>query len=141
MIKNFTFGLIAFAAVFAIGFSMNSTPSAKAGPFYTTLSTATTSTAISVTTSARILATSTSPTGGYFRTYASICNTSANPVYLRMDGDKQENSTSTGGIPIAAAAGYSACYEITDKNSYQGSIQASSTNGTATTLYIQEYVQ
>lgn len=108
-------------------------------------SVATTSSRTSVTTSARILSTTTNatdPSNSYVRVYASICNPNANPVFLNLDGDKVTNS-STGGFTtvIAAAAGYSACYEITDRNQYLGSITASSTNQTATVISAKEYVQ
>ena len=42
---------------------------------------------------------------------------------------------------IAAAAGYNACYEVTDRNQYSGSITASSTNQTATAITVKDYVQ
>lgn len=107
------------------------------------ISTATTSALFSVTTSARILATTTNTVGtGYTRVYASICTTATNPVAINLDGDKAANST-TGQVTayIAAAAGYQSCYFITDINEYSGSITASSTNQTATVVTVKDYVQ
>lgn len=104
------------------------------------LSNATTSTAVAVTSSTRVLATTTSTTGtSYTRVYSTICNPSSTIVYLRMDSDKAASVTS--GIPIGAAAGYNACYEITDRNMYQGSIQASSTNQTSVSILVNDYVK
>ena len=107
----------------------------------TILQKATTSAAVTVTSSTRILATTTSITGdtSYTRVYASICNPSNVIVYLRMDQDKAASNAN--GIPIAAAAGYSACYEITDRNMYQGSVKASSTSETSTSVIVNDYVQ
>lgn len=96
--------------------------------------TATTTASNAVTVSEQVMATST----GYTRVYASVCNPNANPVYLRMDADKAA-SASAATVVIAAAAGYNACYEITDRNLYQGAVQASSTNQTSTTLTIHDY--
>ena len=102
-------------------------------------SSATTSATIAVTTSARILATTTNIVGtGYTRAYTAICNPNANPVFIKMDADKAV--TNLDGIPIAAAAGYSVCYEITDRFIYVGSVQASSTNQTSTTISVHQYV-
>lgn len=112
------------------------------GPFATNLGyTATTTANIGVAGSTRILATSTNPsdpTNSYNRVYASICNPSANLVYLRLDGDKRAASTTATTI-IGAAAGYNVCYEITDKNMYNGSVQASST--VSSLVNVSEYVQ
>lgn len=106
------------------------------------LGSATTSAAFAVTTSTRVAATTTSTTGtSYQRVYAVICNGNANPVAINMNSDVRTNS-STGAMTtwIAAAAGYNACFEITDRNGYNGSITASSTNQTSTTITVQEYV-
>jgi hypothetical protein len=99
---------------------------------------ATTSTAVSVTASTRILATTTNLVGtGFTRAYAVICNPSATIVQLRLDGDKPVNNN---GISIGAAAGHRVCYELTDDRMvYVGSIQASSTAG-AVTLQVNQYV-
>lgn len=115
------------------------------GPMATSIGVATTTAATAVTTSTRLLATTTNALGNgtsYTRVYASICNPNANPVYLNLDGDKLANS-STGNVTtvIAAAAGYNACYEVTDRNQYSGSITASSTNQTSTTVLVKDYVQ
>lgn len=111
----------------------------------TNIGTATTSSAVSVTSSVRLLATTTNALGNgtsYTRVFASICNPSTTLVYVNLDRDKVA-SLASGNFTtvIAAAAGYSACYEITDRNLYQGSITASSTNQTATTIYVKDYVQ
>lgn len=109
----------------------------------TVISTATTSSAVAVTASARILATTTNALGNgssYVRTYASICTASTNQVYLNLNGDKAAASTTATYI-ISAAAGYNACYEITDRNIYSGSITASSTGNTSSTVTVSEYVQ
>lgn len=115
------------------------------GSINTVIGTATTTAATSITTSARIMATTTNPTdptNSYNRVYAIVCNANANPVWLNIDGDKAANLP--GGavtVPIAAAAGYNVCYEFTDRNQYNGSVTASSTNGTATTITVKQYVQ
>lgn len=112
----------------------------------TVLQTATTSAATAVTTSARIFATTTNPlapgTGSFTRVYATICNPNANPVALNLNGDQAANlPTGKATVMIAAAAGYDVCYEITDKNQYSGSVTASSTNQTSTTIFAQQFVQ
>lgn len=109
---------------------------------------ATTSAATSITTSARIMATTSNPLGtpgttSFNRVYAVVCNPNANPVWLNLDGDKSAN-LSTGNVTtvIAAAAGYNACYTIDARtNGYNGSVTASSTNQTATTNTVKQYVQ
>lgn len=110
----------------------------------TSIGTATTSTAYTVTSSTRVLASTTNPLDGnnsFVRVYATICNPSATVVYLNLNGDKQASApgSSTTAV-IAAAAGYNACYEINDRNEYSGSVQASSTNQTATSVYVTDYV-
>lgn len=110
-----------------------------------TIATATTTNSSAITTSARILATTTNPLGtpgttSFIRVYATICNPNANPVYLALRGDQAATTTNATYI-IAAAAGYSACYEITDRNQYSGSITASSTNETSTRIFYTEYTQ
>lgn len=107
---------------------------------------ATSSTSFSITTSSRVIATTTnfgSPNfGQYRRFYATICNPSSNPVAINLDQDKPANlATGHATFIIGAAAGYSACYTINPENLYQGSIQASSTNQTATTVYVSDYQQ
>jgi len=107
------------------------------------MSVATTSTAISVTSSTRILASTTSLTGqSYTRAYASVCNPTATLVYINLDGDKATNAN-TGKYShiIAAAAGYEACFDITGgKMKYSGSITASSTNETPVLIGVTDYV-
>ena len=109
------------------------------------MSVATTSTTFSVTTSTRVLATTTNPTdpaNSYTRAYAVICNPNANPVYINLDGDKAANAnTGKYSHVIAAAAGYEVCFELTGAQmKYSGSITASSTNQTATTISVTDYV-
>lgn len=137
-------GFLAIVSMFAL----ISSQSVKASPSFLSniLSTATSSTAYSVTSTAnvRILATTTNPVGtpgvtSNIRVWASICNPSATIVALNMNADKPVTASSTT-VFIGAAAGYSVCYEITDRNLYQGSVQASSTAGTVsvfTTSYVQ----
>lgn len=108
----------------------------------TAISTATTSTAVSVTASTRVLATTTNANGNgasYSRVYATICNPSSTVVYLNLNADKPVTATAATAM-IAAAAGYNVCYEITDRNEYSGSIQASSTVG-AVPIFVTDYVQ
>lgn len=140
--------VLAAVAIFITAFVlMNFAPDAPTasatGPFYTNIGyTATSTTLISVTSSTRIAATSSGPTAPTFtRMYASICNASANPVFLNLNGDAPASISGGYTTVIAAAAGYSACYEITDRNTYNGSIQASSTNQTATAVSVQQFVQ
>lgn len=109
------------------------------GPY---LQSATTSTAIAVTSSTRLLATTTNPldpTNSYNRIYATICNPSTTLVYVLMDADKPA-SNAKANVVIAAAAGYNACFEINDRNPYSGSITASSTNETSTSILVTSYV-
>lgn len=109
----------------------------------TVLGSASTTAAIAVTTSQVVLATTTpNPINGgrYTRVYASICNPNANPVVLSLNSGTPA-SLSNATYIIAAAAGYSACYEITDRNMEQGAITASSTNQTSTTITVSDYVQ
>ncbi len=111
----------------------------------TNIQVATTSAATAVTTSTRIFATTTNPldpSQSYTRVYATICNPNANPVFLNFNGDKAANlPTGQVTVVIAAAAGYNTCFEMTDRNQYQGSVTASSTNQTSTTITAQQFVQ
>lgn len=136
----FAVGLIALSMLFLVSGERDAHASIYNG---TILSVATTTTSVAITSSTRLLSTTTSPTGqSYTRVYASICNPNANPVVLNLDGDKTAN-LNAGRVTtiIAAAAGYNVCYEITDRNLYQGSITASSTNETSTTIVAKDYVQ
>lgn len=146
MTKNFIQGSILSFIVVVMAFALmyNGARVSEASPADATrIDIATTSAAVSVTSSQRILATTTSLTGtSYTRVYATICNPSSTIVYVNLDGDKA--ASSAGGnftTVIAAAAGYDACYEITDRNLYMGSVTASSTNQTAATIYVKDYVQ
>lgn len=149
-LKTFAPGLILGIPILAIAVLvlLDNSSQALAGQFPSDpiLSAATTSKSQAITSSARILATTSNPTGvpgvtSFSRSYTSICNPNANPVYLNMNEDKPANA-STGGATtvIAAAAGYNACFEITDRNKYNGSITASSTNQTSTTILVTDYV-
>lgn len=113
-----------------------------AGPITTVIGAATTSTAINVGGSTRVLATTTNindPANSYNRVYASICNYTPRPVVLALNNDKQATASSSLAI-IATATGYQSCYEITDRNQYNGSVQASSTAVTSNVTVV-EYVQ
>lgn len=102
---------------------------------------ATTTSSVSVTSSVRVMATSTYVgTTNTTRVYATFCNPNANPVYLFLGNDAAASNASSTYV-IAAGAGYQACYEITDRNLYQGSVTASSTNQTATTIFTSQYTQ
>lgn len=130
---------LVFAAMFLVSGEQRASATSYGA---TILSTATTSTAVSVTASTRVLATTTNSAGlgaSYTRTYATICNPSSTVVYLNMNADKLATVTSSV-AQIAAAAGYNSCYEITDRNLYQGSVQASSTVA-AVNVLVTEYVQ
>lgn len=137
--------ILAFVLLLAL-YVLRAPDTARANVYTaTSIGTATTSAATSVTTSTRIMATSTNPldpTNSHVRVYAVVCNPNANPVALNLNGDKAANLT-TGQVTavIAAAAGYNACFEITDRNLYSGSVTASSTNQTATTITVQQFVQ
>lgn len=97
-------------------------------------------TVISVTSSKRILATTTS---GVTRVRAEICNVGSNPVYVLVSEDKNININTGGGFPIAAAAGFESCYVMSPDtgNLSTGSVKASSTAQTATSLYVTEWLQ
>lgn len=127
--------------VFAV---LQGAPKAEAvGPLSTNIGLATTTTAVTVTSSTRVLATTTNALGNgtsYTRKFATICNPSTTVVYLLMNGDKPASLTAAN-VAIAAAAGYNACYQITDVNQYNGSVTASSTNQTSTSLIVTDYVQ
>lgn len=130
-------GFIAFAMMFLVSGNKKVEASYFNG---TIIGAATTSTAVAVTSSTRLVATTTG-TGdtSYTRVYSVICNPNANPVFISLNNDKAASKTSATYV-IAAAAGYNVCYEITDRNMYQGSITASSTNETSTTLNVASYV-
>lgn len=141
-----TIGIALVALVLGVWGVVASTQHSQANVYTATnIGAATTSAAVTVTSSTRVLASTTNALGdgtSYTRVYASICNPSSTLVYLNLNQDKiasVPNGTVT--TVIAAAAGYDACYEITDKNLYQGSIQASSTNQTSTNVFVSDYVQ
>lgn len=132
--------VLAFIVVFGLvaGIALSMAPVSHADNAYTStqFQTASTSITVSVNTSTRILATSSPALFGQ-RAFADICNAGAATVAIRMDGDKAENANTTGGILIAAGT----CFEINDLKLYTGSIQASSTNGVAQPVLVQEYEQ
>lgn len=139
---NFAFGgFVALTLLALFASSLFTHQEALAGSFNATvIGAATTTTAVSVTASTRVLATTTSLTGtSYTRVYATICNPSSTIVSLGLNQDKALSATSATAF-IGAAGGYEVCYEITDRNMYQGSIQASSTVG-AVNVFVAEYVQ
>lgn len=135
---------IAVGAALFFAFSFYSAKNTEAAVYNATvIQVATTTARTAITTSARIMATTTNTVGtGYTRVYAVICNPNANPVYLNLDGDKVADLPG-GAVTtvIAAAAGYNACYEITDRNQYSGSVTASSTAETSTAITVKQYVQ
>lgn len=98
---------------------------------------ASTSAAVSVTTSTRILATTTNTGGtGFTRAYASICNTSATKlVLISLNGDKPANGATAGGYWLNS----NSCYEVTDKMLYQGSVTASTSDQSAVQVLVQDY--
>lgn len=132
--------IVMFVTMVAI-INTSSTPRADAAswPSAPAINAATTSSSFSVTASTRVLASTTVNGTGYTRAYATICNTSATPVYLNLDADKPATATDVTYI-ISAAAGYDTCYEITDSRLiYNGSVQASSTAGAAI-VNVKDYV-
>lgn len=143
--KTYYYFIPIFAFI-AVLFLVDLAPVQAVGPNTTNIgSTATTSAAFNVTTSTRVLATTTNALGNgtsYTRVYATICTQSTNPIALNLDGDKAANGA-TGNVTawIATAAGYDACYEITDRNQYNGSITASSTSQVSTLVTVKDYVQ
>ena len=137
--------LAAFVVLFTFSSFIRTEPAQASVADSTFIGAATTTAATSITTSARIMATTTNPrdpANSYTRSYAVVCNANANPVWLNIDNDKAAD-VSTGNVTtvIAAAAGYNACFEITSRNLYQGSVTASSTNQTATVVTVKQYVQ
>lgn len=145
--KNTSFALGGFLALMVLALvasEMFSIGNVHANPYTATvIGTATTSASVAVTSSTRILATTTNALGNgssHTRLYATICNPNANPVFISLNNDVAASDSSATYV-IAAAAGYSACYELTDRNMYQGSITASSTDETSTAVNVSEYVQ
>lgn len=144
MTRNSSLIVVGFAAVLAMlailygAAALKGAQTASAAGFQMTVigSTATSSTVTSVTSSARVMATSTDGQSGYTRVYAALCNVGAVSAYIRLDGDKAVNINTAGAIPLAVGA----CYYLNDQNMYQGSITASST-GAATTISAIQYVQ
>ncbi|RJQ33892.1 hypothetical protein C4568_03765 [Candidatus Parcubacteria bacterium] len=146
ILTNHVHLIVLAAVIVALGaYSLFTAPKVVEGSVYdaTVIGVATSSAAVSVTSSQTILATTTSTTGtSYTRVYATVCNPSTTVVYLNMDNGKVAalaNGAFT--VAIAAASGYDACFEITDRNQYSGTITASSTNQTAVTVYAKQYVQ
>jgi hypothetical protein len=94
------------------------------------LTAASTTAPVTVTSSTRILATS-SP---YTRVFAEICNDSGTKIYLNMDADKAASTAA--GFPLAA----NTCYTIDEANLYTGSVTASSTDETSVSVSVVDYV-
>ena len=148
MNKNIAFSIGGFVALalLALASVVALTPArdAHANVFTATnIQAATTTISVSVTSSTRIMATTSNPldpSASYSRVYATICNPNANPVFLSLNFDKPATLASSTFV-IASAAGFQSCYEITDRNQYNGSITASSSNQTATTIFGSQYVQ
>lgn len=143
--KSILIAAIGILALAAILYAVNR-PFVAEGSSYPTspaLLVATTTKSQAITVSAQVLATTTNaldPTGSYQRAYTVICNPNTNPVYLNLDSDKPASLGGTTYI-IAAAAGYNTCFELTaDRMIYHGSITASSTNQTSTTITVKDYV-
>lgn len=144
LISSLVLAAAALLVVAGILVVIAGSPSASAstinlGPF---LQNATTSAAVAVTSSTRLLATTTNTVGdgnSHTRIYATICNPSSNLVYVSLNQDAAASATSATWI-IGAAAGYSACYQIDDRNPYNGSVTASSTNQTSTAVLVTQYV-
>lgn len=133
--------LIAFLGI-ALGYRTAPVQGASV-PSAPAMSVASTSASVTVTSSTRLLATTTNNTNvnfNYQRAYTTICNPSSTVVYVLLDGDKPA-SINKATIAIAAAAGYNACFELTDdRMKYNGSITASSTNQTSTNVLVTQYV-
>lgn len=140
--------LVVLALVLGAFALLQTTPKTHAvGSQATVIGAATTTAAIAVTSSTRVLATTTNPLGvpgetSFTRVYATICNPTATLVYLNLNQDKAA-SVPAGAYTtiIASAAGHKACYEITDFNQYSGSVTASSTNQTSVSIQVADYVQ
>lgn len=130
--------VMGFIVVTSILVSLPKVSFAGSPPVSPAFGQATTTTTISVTTSTRILATTTNTIGtGYTRSYANICNTSATKaIVILMNADKPANATTNGGVWINA----NTCYEITDKMLYQGSVTASSSDQSAVSVLVNDYV-
>lgn len=118
----------------------------SSAPTAPAMTVATTSASFSITTSARVLATTTNVNGApgvgsFTRAHAVICNPTPNAVYLNLDGDKAANAVGAYTAVIGATSSLPVCYTLTDAQMiYNGSITASSTNGTATVISVKEYV-
>lgn len=140
--------VLAFAFVLTLGIYVGKPALPASATTYTTNNigyTATTSAAVAVTSSTRVLATTTNTLGNgtsYTRIWATICNPTPNAVVINMNGDKA--ASQPGGAyqaMIGATSTLPVCFEVTDRNAYSGSIQASSTNQTSTSVTVTEYVQ
>lgn len=136
---------IAVVGAFLFILAVSKAPYVQAtGSYATNIAVATTSAVVAVTSNTQILASSSNPLGtpgvtSFTRVYATICNNTANPVFISINGDKP-TATGVGTAVIAGAAGYNACFEVTDRNLTQGSIRASSTVA-STNVSVTDYVQ
>lgn len=130
--------ILTIVAIVAIAFSLPKQTFAGSPAVAPAFGQATTTSTISVTTSTRILATTTNTIGtGFTRAYANICNTSATKaIVILMNQDKPANAATSGGVWINA----NSCYEVTDKMLYQGSITASTSDQSAVQVLVNDYV-
>lgn len=105
------------------------------------ISAATTSSAVAVTTSTRILATTTNALGtgsSYTRKYAQICNPSATiKVLVSLNKDIAADGRTNGGYWIDS----NECFEIDDRNQYSGSVTASTSDQSSVKVLVTEYVE
>lgn len=128
--------ILALAAMFFVYSYSGPASVAEASTYQDiTLSRATTTAAVTASSSVRVLATSTP----YRRAYATICNASTTPVYLRLGSDAAASLSAYTAI-IASTAPYSPCYEIDGDNLYQGSVTASSTGEAALPIVVTDFV-
>lgn len=139
-ITKTTLAVIVLGAIIGsfLGLALSKTPSVSADNAYnaTMFNTASTSQTFNISTSARVLGTTTVGT----RVYATICNatttsnTTLGTVWLRLDADKPMQA-GVGGFAVKP----SECFVINAVNLYTGAIQASSTNGLVNEVKVQSY--
>lgn len=123
--------LLAITLVIILGIVINrNTSSFGADVFQSSVIVAPTVNApVTVTSSTRILATTTAST----RAWAKICNDSSNKVYINMDKDKAASLSV--GFPLAA----NTCFDLNSENVYNGSITASSTNESSSSISVTSF--
>lgn len=103
----------------------------------TQFATASTTITVAVTTSTRILATTSPAADGHVRSYVEICNPSAKSVVLALNGDQAADARTNGGIWLLSGA----CFNITPLKLYTGAIQASSSDQSSVPLLVNDYEQ